>query len=440
MSPEAHATVVAELSPPRSGGLLWLFAIIPLVLLGALLALIIGLGPAELIQGASVPPVERLAITKVELSPGHIDLWVLNDGPDAVTIAQVMVDDAFWKFEARPGTTLSHLGRGRISIPYPWVHGETHLVRLLTSTGLTFEKEIGVAVETPRPNARFFGVFALIGLYVGVVPVALGLLWYPLMSRIGRAGLQFLLALTIGLLAYLFVDSVHDGLEAAAQVPGSLQGPALFVFGAFAAYLALDVIGAWLARRRETSRAANNHPITQSNHPITQSPNAIAHSPTHPLTQSLTLATLIAMGIGLHNFGEGLAIGSAYALGELALGTLLIVGFTLHNTTEGLAIIAPLARRGEPTEPVGVGQLLQLGLIGGVPTILGAWLGAFAQSLALAVLFLSLGVGGIAQVTRQILMQSAGERGLTAYFRETPVVTGLAVGVVVMYVTGLIVG
>jgi zinc transporter ZupT len=149
---------------------------------------------------------------------------------------------------------------------------------------------------------------------------------------------------------------------------------------------------------------------------------------------------LIAVGIGLHNFGEGLAIGSAFALGELALGTLLIVGFTLHNTTEGLAIVAPLARESGSARRVGLAQLVQLGLIGGVPTILGAWLGAFVYSPTLAVLFLALGVGGIAQVTRQILMQSAGERGLAAYLREAHVVAGLAIGVLVMYATGLVVG
>lgn len=415
MSPEASIAMTSGASADRTRPLFWLLAIVPVVLLGALLALIIGLGPAQLIQGTAVPPVERLAITRVDLEPGWIALTVFNDGPDQVTIAQVIVDEAFWRFEADPGVTLAHLGRTRIRVPYPWVQGEPHVVKLLTSTGLTFEREIAVAVETPRPNARFLGVFALIGLYVGVIPVALGLLWYPVMSQIGRKGLQFLLALTVGLLAYLLVDSAHDGLEAAALVPGSLQGPALFVFGAVGAYLALDMIGAWLAGRRQRARASSAVPV------------------------GWILAVLIAVGIGLHNFGEGLAIGSAFALGELALGTLLIVGFTLHNTTEGLAIVAPLARQSDGPR-VSVRRLVQLGLIGGVPTILGAWLGAFVYSPTLAVFFLALGVGGIAQVTRQILMQSAGDRGVAAYLREGHVVAGLAVGVLVMYATGLIVG
>ena len=416
MTPEAAGSAVADRALEDKPGLrIYVLAVVPLLLLAMLLTWLIRSGPAEMIQGDAVPPVERLAITRVELTPNDITLTILNDGPDPVTIAQVVVDDAFWAFTADPGPSLSHLQRTRVSIPYPWVHGETHTVRLLTSTGLTFEREIAVALATPTPSLRFLGVFALIGLYVGVIPVALGLLWYPLLSRIGKAGLQFLLALTVGLLAYLLIDSAHDGLEAAAAVPGSLQGTALFVFAAIGAFVTLDLVGAWLSRRRHTGLATSAAPT------------------------GWVLAVLIAVGIGLHNFGEGLAIGSAFALGELALGTLLIVGFTLHNTTEGLAIVAPLAKRRDG-ERVGLGRLVQLGLIGGVPTILGAWLGAFAYSSLLAVVFLALGVGAIAQVTRQIVMQSAGERGLSAYFREGPVVAGLAAGVAIMYVTGLIVG
>ena len=415
MNPDAPSTAAGSMPAFRSGGMTWLLAVAPIVLLAALLAWIVGYGPSQMLHTTPVPPVERLAVTRTVLTPSGIDLSVLNDGPDAVTIAQVMVDDAFWTFTTSDGTRLQHLGRTTVSIPYPWVEGEAHVVRLLTATGVTFDHEIPVAVETPRPNARFFGVFALVGLYVGVIPVALGLLWYPLMSHVSRRGLQFLLALTIGLLAYLLIDAAHDGLEIAAALPASLQGTALFVFSASAAYLALDLVGGWLARRRQAEA----------------SPKGAA--------AGWVLALLIAIGIGLHNFGEGLAIGSAFALGELALGTLLIIGFTLHNTTEGLAIIAPLARGGHAGR-LPLGRLVQLGLIGGVPTILGTWLGAFVNSPVMAVLFLALGVGAIAQVTRQIVSHSAGERGISAYFREAHVVGGLAVGVLVMYLTGLIVG
>jgi zinc transporter, ZIP family len=387
-----------------------LLALLPLVLLGALLTVIIRSGPTEAVRGGNFPPIERLTFPTVRLEPGAIVATVLNDGPDQVTIAQVVVDDAFWTFTADNGTALRHLGRTTLRIPYPWVEGEAHVVKVLTSTGTPFEHEIPVAVETPRPSARFFGVFTLIGLYVGVIPVVIGLLWFPFVSRVSSRGMDFLLALTIGLLAFLLVDGTTEGLEAAEVLPESFQGAVLFALAAAGAYLALEGIGAWLRSRR---RAAAER------------------------SSGWVLALLIAVGIGLHNFGEGLAIGSAFALGEAALGTLLIIGFTLHNTTEGLAIIAPLARE---RQKVAVVDLVKLGLIGGVPTIAGAWLGGFVYSPVWSVLFLALGVGAIAQVVVQIVRQMSKQGSAAAMLARGPVLAGLFAGFAVMYVTGMLVG
>jgi len=393
---------------PR-GATIWALAAFPLVLLGGLLGVLFWTGPLDAVRGVAYPPVEELAFQRVELGPEGIVATVLNDGPDPVTIAQVQVDEAYWSFTAEPGTTLGHLARTTLTIPYPWVEGDAHTLRLVTSTGVTFDHEIAVAVETPTPDARFFGVFTLIGLYVGVIPVAIGLLWLPLVSRAGRTGLDFLLALTIGLLLFLFIEAGHDGLEAAALAPSSFQGVALFVFGALAAFVGLEMVGGWLrARRRDTGASEERGWI---------------------------LAQMVATGIGLHNFGEGLAIGAAFALGEATLGTVLIVGFMLHNTTEGLAIVAPLAR-----EPVRVGRLLRLGVLGGAPTIVGAWVGGFVYSPIWSVLFLALGAGAIAQVVVQLTRQVVGEESVAAYMTTPSVAGGLFTGVAVMYMTGLIVG
>jgi zinc transporter ZupT len=394
---------------------LWLIGLLPLALLAGLLLLLLRLGPADSLKPEGMPPVERLVITRVELALDSIVMTVLNDGPDPVTIAQVQVDDAYWQFSAEPGTELGHLGRTALRIPYPWVEGEPHVVRVLTSTGTTFEHEIAVAVETPRPDLRYFGIFALIGLYVGVIPVALGLLWFPLVARLGRAGLDFALALTVGLLLFLMIDATVEGLEAAAVLPEAYQGAVLFVFAAGGAYLGLSAFGRWLhGRRKPASDAA---------------------------LPGWTLALLVAIGIGLHNFGEGLAIGAAFALGEAALGTLLIVGFTLHNTTEGLAIVAPLARgaSGQPGRAP-IAALVRLGLIGGVPTIVGAWIGGFVYSPLWALVFLAVGVGAIAQVVVQILDQMIGEAPIGGYLARVPVAGGLFAGFLVMYATGLVVG
>jgi zinc transporter ZupT len=403
MTPEIADRVEAQAS--SRAGFPWLMAAGPLLLLALLLAAIAYFEPARMLQSEGAPPIERLTFQRVELRPEGIVAHVLNDGPDAVTIAQVQVDDAYWNFTAEPGTVLGHLRRTVLRIPYPWVTGEAHTVRLVTSTGATFDHEIGVALETPRPDGRALLVFTLIGVYVGVIPVAIGLLWFPLVGRLGRAGLDFVLALTVGLLAFLFFDAVHEGLELAGGIPGSFQGFPLFVFGALGAYLALETIGSWLRTARR-SRGGG-----------------------------WVLALLVAVGIGLHNFGEGLAIGAAFALGEAALGTMLIVGFTLHNTTEGLAIVAPLSR-----ERASIADLVKLGLIGGIPTIAGAWLGGFVYSPVWSVLFLAVGAGAIAQVVLQIGRQMAGGEPIARFFATAHVMAGLFVGFLVMYATGMLIG
>lgn len=399
-------TVDAAVSPRLPT---WLLLLVPLALLAVLMAFVVRTAPGTALQPAGAPPIERLVVERVVLDDSGIALTVLNDGPDPVTIAQVIVDDAYWAFSADRGTTLGHLGRTVVHVPYPWVAGEAHAVRLLTTTGATFDHEIAVALATPRAGGRSLAIFTLVGLYVGVIPVALGLLWFPLLARLGRTGIDALLALTVGLLAFLFVDAAHEGFETAAGMAGSYQGQALFVASLAAAYLALETLGSWLKARRSREKSAGS--------------------------PGMVLALLVAIGIGLHNFGEGLAIGAAYALGEAALGTLLILGFTLHNTTEGLAIVAPVAG-----ERPSIAQLVRLGAIGGLPTIAGAWTGGFVYSPVVAVAFLGLGAGAIAQVVLQIARQIAGREPVLQRFATPALALGLLSGFAVMYVTGLLVG
>ena len=214
----------------------------------------------------------------------------------------------------------------------------------MTSTGLTFTGDVAVATLSPAADARYLATFALLGIYAGVIPVFIGLLWLPFLRSIERRWIDFFLSLTIGLLVFLGVDALVESLETAARVPGAYQGTGLVLLGVVGTPLAIGALGRWRARGR-----ANRSP--------------------------LYVAGLIALGIGLHNLGEGLAIGTSYATGEIALGTFLVIGFLLHNTTEGLGIVAPLA-----DERPRLGTLLLLGALAGVPTVLGAWLGAFTYS------------------------------------------------------------
>ncbi|HET6702987.1 MAG TPA: ZIP family metal transporter [Gemmatimonadaceae bacterium] len=373
----------------------------PLVLLALLVFALLKLGPLGVFRD-TFPPIEELTIERVTLpKPGELVVHVVNGGPEAVTVAQVLVDDASWLHYIDGDRTLGRLDRRTIRIPYPWVEGEPHVVRLITSTGLTFDTTIDVATTTPSADARYLTTFALLGVYVGVIPVFLGLLWFPALRTASRRWLDFFLALTVGLLIFLGVDAFAEALETATRVPGAFQGLGLVLLGVLGTPLALAAIGHRGRAKREAS------------------------SPFH-------VALLIAIGIGLHNLGEGLAIGAAYSTGAIALGTFLIIGFLLHNTTEGLGILAPIAK-----EQPSIGRLAMLGAIAGVPTVLGAWIGAFTYSPLWTTLFFAIGAGAIVQVVWELIKLFArrSEGGLTAPMN----VAGLMAGLLIMYLTGLLV-
>jgi zinc transporter ZupT len=380
----------------------WAWFALPLALL-AVLSLVVVKGGALSRLARGMPPVEELTVDRVRLTAGHITLDIVNGGPDPVTVAQVMVDEAFWMHTMTPDRTVPRLGRAQIEIPYPWVEGEPHQIKLVTATGITFDHEIAVATETPRADGGYFVTFALIGLYVGVLPVAIGLLWLPFLKRLDRRWIHFSLALTAGLLVFLAVEALHEALELADRVAGAFQGTGLVALGAF---------GAWLALQAFSGIGERN----------TSDPGAAR----------LRLAFLIALGIGLHNLGEGLAIGAAYAQGAVTLGSFLIVGFMIHNTTEGLGIIAPIAQ-----DSPSLKNLALAGLLAGAPTIVGAWLGGVAYSPLLGTVCLAVGAGAILQVVGVLYKAVAQEAGETVWSPLNAM--GVAAGLVIMYGTGLLV-
>jgi zinc transporter ZupT len=358
-------------------------------------------------------PEENLAVERAVIEPGQIELHVRNDGADPVEVRQVIVNDGFAAF-TQSNDDIGRLGASTIDVQYPWIEGQSYEVILLTATGATITHEIEAAVETPDADAGFYGLMALIGLYVGVIPVAIGMLWLPWVRGVDARWMRFLLAFTIGLLAFLGIDALLEGAELADSGPGSFGGAALVWLGAAVAYLALAAVDGWLRARRER--------LEYEDEDGTGRTGALGYR----------AAFLVALGIGLHNLGEGLAIGSAYAIGALALGAALVVGFAIHNTTEGLAIVAPVARERRAQ----LGKLLMLGLLAGAPAVLGAWIGASAFHPSVAAVMFGIGAGAIAQVVVQIAPQVRDESGR---FLHPLASAGLLAGLLVMYVTGLLV-
>lgn len=381
----------------------WALGVIPLVLIAVAIGSFAALGGPGLGE-RNGPPVEELAVERTVLQPGVIELTVRNDGPDPVRVAQVIVNDAFATFEGAEGP-IDRLATAKLRIQEPWVEGQAYEVALLTSTGATIAHEIPAAAETPSADVGFFGLMALLGIYVGVIPVALGMLWLPWVRRIPPGWLRGVMALTVGLLAFLAIDATLEGFELAGEGAQAFGGVALVLLGAVVAYLALTGIGEWIADRR--SRAAG-----------------AGASGAH-------LAMLVALGIGLHNLGEGLAIGVSYATGALALGAFLVVGFALHNTTEGLAIVAPIANA-KPS----LRRLIALGLLAGAPAILGAWIGASAFNASVAAFLFGAGAGAIVQVIVQLAPALRDGRGRLLH---PAAVAGLLAGMAVMFTTGLLV-
>ena len=375
--------------------------LLPLVLVGAMAAWFLRGGAGLL--GLPQLPIEKLAIERIVFQPQEIVLRVRNEGPGPMSVAQVFVNDAIWDFSISPRRELDRLSGATISIPYDWLEGEPYVLTVVSGTGVRHTREVEIATRTPAPSARALGVFGLLGVYVGVIPVLLGLLWLPFLRAVPRAWLDFWLSFTMGLLAFLAIDTVEESFEILERVPSFVNGLMLTAFGIFLAFFGLMAVSR-MFRAKGTMGG-------------------------------MGLALLIAIGIGLHNLGEGLAIGAAYTLGEVALGSFLIVGFTLHNTTEGLAILSPLIERN-----ASVRDLVLLGLVGGAPTILGTWTGAFTYSDPLSLLVLGIGAGAIFQVL-WVLAGSRARKGETIVEAlSRPVnVAGLLVGFIAMYATSLLV-
>ncbi len=376
----------------------WLWVVIPLALLVGAIALFLAKNPLESL-GVSAPPVQQLTVEQTKLNENGIHLRVRANGSEPVQIAQVLVDEAYWKFSIEPKGPIPRLSSAWVTIPYPWVKDELHEITLLTDVGATFSHTIEVAEPTPEWSVQRIWGYILLGIFIGVIPVGLGLMFYPYLKTLGSTGLQFLLTLTLGLLLYLFIDTIQEGMELAAQAAGVFEGQLLVWLVTGLSFLLIYAVG----------RRSGEAP------------------------KGLSLATYLAIGIGLHNLGEGLAVGAALASGEAALGSFLVVGFTLHNITEGIGIATPLLER-----KTGFLTFVWLTILAGLPAAGGTLIGAFSYAPQWGAVLFAIGSGAILQVIVEI--GSYIYRNAEAGQRFTiPNLTGFTLGLAIMYSTALLV-
>lgn len=376
--------------------------VIPFIFLIILVAYIFG--PGSDLFNLGVPQPE-IIIEKIDFLESEIQVTVRNTGPISVEVVMADVNDRIQPAAIEPDRFLERYETALVRIPFEWNEAEPYIIGLTLEDGIRFERQVEAAAPALRPNLEFVGLFAIIGTYVGIIPVMIGLLWLPFIRKISKWKNHFFFALTVGLLLFLALDSIEESFEVVSvHLNGSFNGALLI-----ATTIVLSFLGLYYVSEKLTGRADSLR-----------------------MPKPVAIGLMIAIGIGLHNFGEGLAIGAAVGLGSLAFSTFLIVGFALHNTTEGFAIAAPMSR-GKTM----IGKLVGLGIIAGTPAIFGAWVGGFAFSPLSSVIFLSIGAGAIFQVIVIVLkwIRDEGDQNLSS----ASVVSGLAIGMLIMYLTSILV-
>ena len=302
-----------ELSATSSKWKVIASGIIPFIFIILMMGYIFGPGADLLDSGVALP---EITIEKIDFIDSEIQATVRNTGPIPVVV-MADVNDRIQPAAVEPDRFLERFETTLVRIPFEWNVVEPYTVGITIEDGTRFEKEIESAAPALELTFDLVIFFAIIGTYVGIIPVMIGLLWLPFIKKISKQKYHFFLALTAGLLLFLVIDSVEEAVEISDEsLSDSFNGTLLVSTVVVLSFLGLYYSGNKLVKLADSSK----------------------------FTKPVAIALMISIGIGLHNFGEGLAIGAAIGIGYVAFSTFLIVGFALHNTTEGIAIAAPMSR------------------------------------------------------------------------------------------------
>ncbi|MDC0159749.1 divalent cation transporter [Candidatus Nitrosopelagicus sp.] len=386
---------------PTSKPVLAISAIGPIILLAIVIAFLLGPASTFLQFGIVLPEV---SIEKVEFVKNEIQATVRNTGPIDVNVVVADVNDRIQPAAIEPDSSLKRFETALVRIPFDWNEAQPYEIGITINDGTRFTTQVDAAFASLEPNVDLFVFLGMIGFLIGVVPIMIGLLWYPFIKKLGKNAFNFFLAFTMGLLIFLGIDAILEASEISDNHLSTIfNGELLIATVVILSFLSLYGVGQKLIKANNLST----------------------------LSKGLVISLMIAIGIGLHNLGEGLAVGAAIALGEVALSTFLIIGFAIHNTTEGLAIAAPLTN-----SKAKIAKMIGLGLIAGTPAIFGCWIGGFSFSPFFTLIFLAIGAGAIFQVVISIFQYMREKSDLLS---NTSLFTGISAGLIVMYLTSVII-
>tara|TARA_Y100000590_G_scaffold220629_1_gene249676 strand:+ start:7324 stop:8490 length:1167 start_codon:yes stop_codon:yes gene_type:complete len=376
-------------------------AIAPIILLLIMIAFLLGPVSSFLQFGVILP---ELSIERVEFIENEIQVTVRNTGPTDFSVAVADVNDRIQPAAVEPDSSLGRFETAVVRIPYSWNEAQPYEIGITIDDGTRFSKEVEAAFSSLQPDFDLFVLLGMIGFLIGVIPIMIGLLWYPFIKKLGKNSLNFFLAFTVGLLLFLGIDAIVEAGEISKEHLSSVfNGELLICVVVILSFLVLYGVAEKLIKKTNFSR----------------------------LSQGMAISLMIAIGIGLHNLGEGLAVGAAIALGQVALSTFLIIGFAIHNTTEGLAIAAPLT-----STKAKIAKMIGLGLLAGGPAIFGTWIGGFSFSPLFTVIFLSIGAGAIFQVVLSLFNYM---RENSEFLSNIALFSGISLGLIVMYLTSVII-